>query len=365
VQTLTEIYIYPIKSTKGVSLPSSAVDEQGLLFDRKYMLIDNNGTFITGRSHPQLTQIKTEIVESTLSINAANMPTLTIIPTDFSRERIKVKVWSDMVEAIHCNRQYDQWFSAYLKISCRLVFFGETSERFVKNKKTQVAFADGYPLLLINQASLDQLNTRMETPVSALHFRPNLVIKSDLPFIEDSWDRIKIGEVEFEVSKPCTRCPFTNVNPKTGVVNGNKTLDALAKFRFSNGKIDFGQNLVPLNEGIIRTGDSLQVLSSKRAILYGSQFDVNENKKTVQIHYQGSDIKAQGDDQQLLLDQAEQAGISIPHSCRSGKCGRCKVKLINGEVKILNDEGLYQSEKEAGYILPCSTIPKSDLVVNC
>jgi len=167
------------------------------------------------------------------------------------------------------------------------------------------------------------------------------------------------------VSKPCTRSPFTNVDPKTDLVNENQTLDALAKFRYSEGKIDFGQNLVPLNEGIIRCGDPQQVLSSKGAILYGSQFDIDTNKKEVQIHYQGIEIKVTGDGQQLLLDQAEQAGVAIPYSCRSGRCGRCKVKLVDGNVKTLNDEGLSDSEKEAGYILPCSTIPESDLVINC
>ena len=365
MQTLTDIYIYPIKSGKAINQPAAKVEEKGLHFDRRYMLIDDQGTFITGRSYPQLTQINIQFSKKTLIVNAPKMPPLTINPTEFSKQTKNVLVWSDHVNAIHCHADYDQWFSTFLQKKCQLVFFAEETQRFVKDRNTQVSFADGYPLLLINQTSVEQLNARLDIPVTALHFRPNLVVNGDFPFVEDSWSHIKIGEVEFEVSKPCSRCLFTNVDPKTGIADSNQPLKTLAKFRYAQGNIDFGQNLIPLNQGLIRAGDEIQILATKGAPFYSSHDDqLERNKKTLEIHYQGLDITTIGDNKQLLLDQAEQAGVDIPYSCRGGKCGCCKVKLVAGEVTTLNNQGLTELEIEQGYILACSCIPVSDISIN-
>lgn len=365
VQSLTDIYIYPIKSTKGIQLPQAFVEERGLENDRRYMLVDVEGEFITGRTHPQLTQVSIEFSKKGLFVSAPNQPSFYIQPTQFTDETITVNIWSDTVQAQHCDPEYDRWFSTFLKQKCQLVYLPDSSVRCVKNKQTQVSFADGYPLLLINQASVDQLNSRLETPVSALHFRPNLLIKGDFPFVEDSWERIKIGEVEFEVSKPCSRCTFTNVDPKTGIADLQQPLKTLAQFRYNQGDIDFGQNLIPLNQGIIRSGDEIQVLAAKSAPFYRSMLESEESdRKALQIHFAGADIKVTGDNQQLLLDQAELAGINIPYSCRGGKCGRCKTKLLAGEVNVLNDQGLFKEELEAGYILACSCIPLSNISID-
>lgn len=365
MQSLTDIYIYPIKSIKAISQPAALVEEKGLSFDRRYMLIDPNGVFITGRTHPQLTQIDVQFSQKKLQVSAPAMDPLLIDPEQFSTVMLTSEIWSDKVDALHCHQDYDKWFSEYLQQPCQLIFFAENSERFVKNRDTQVGFADGYPLLLINQASVDQLNSKLDKPVTPLHFRPNLVVKGDFPFVEDSWSHIKIGEVEFEVSKPCSRCLFINVDPKTGIAEQNEPLATLSKFRYHEGEIDFGQNLIPLNSGMIRAGDELQVLATKEAILYSSQADAQTaSKKSLQIHYQGAAITVTGDNQQLLLDQAEQAGVQIPYSCRGGKCGRCKVKLVEGEVENLNNEGLSDAEIEQGYVLACSCIPLSDVTLN-
>jgi len=365
MQSLTDIYIYPIKSVKAISQPAALVEEKGLSFDRRYMLIDLNGQFITGRTHPQLTQIDVQFSQKKLQISAAKMAPLTIDPEQFSSEMLPSEIWDSAVDAQHCHSDYDEWFSAYLQQPCQLVFFAENSERFVKDRETQVAFADGYPLLLINQSSVEQLNHKLEVPVNALHFRPNIVIKGDYPFIEDSWSRIKIGEVEFEVSKPCSRCLFINVDPKTGIAAQSEPLATLSTFRYHQGEIDFGQNLIPLNNGMIRAGDELQVLATQEPIMYGSQTDVQtEDQAKVQIHYQESRVSAAGNNQQILLDQAEQADIAIPYSCRGGKCGRCKVQLIEGEVVTLSDEALTETEREQGYVLACSCIPASDITLN-
>ena len=366
MQTLNDIYIYPIKSTQAISIPAGLIEEKGLSLDRRYMLADESGKFITGRTHPQLTQIKVEFSGESLLVQAPNMRQLTITPDEFAEEKKNVQVWSDKFQALHCGLKYDSWFSDYLNEPCQLLFFSADTKRLVKNRETQVSFADGYPLLLINQKSLDQLNSRLHKPVSALNFRPNIIVAADFPFVEDSWARIKIGEVEFEVSKPCSRCLFINVDPKTGIADKKEPLATLATFRYTKGDINFGQNLIPLNSGFIRTGDELKVLATKTTPFYGSQTEANNNhKKMLKIDYQGSAISTIGDNQQLLLDQAEQAGIHIPYSCRGGQCGCCKVKLLEGEVNVLKSDALSDSEKEQGYLLACSCIPLSDIVIDC
>lgn len=365
MQTLTDIFIYPIKSVKAISQPAAHVEESGLSFDRRYMLVDQQGQFITGRSHPQLTQISVQFSQQLLLVSAPDMATLSINPADFDDEMQAAKIWSDDLQAQHCHQDYDQWFTEYLQQPCQLLFFCEQTTRLVKNRETSVSFADGYPLLLVNQASVEQLNSRLENPVSALHFRPNIVVQGDLPFAEDSWAHIKIGEVEFEVSKPCSRCLFINVDPKTGNAQSNEPLATLSTFRYHQGEVNFGQNLIPLNTGMIRAGDEIKVLRTQAAPAYVSQQEqVDSNKKNIEINYQGSNIVTTGDNQQLLLDQAEQAGINIPYSCRGGKCGRCKVLLVEGEVTTLNQQGLTDSEIQQGYVLACSSIPLSDITIN-
>lgn len=365
MQSLTEIYIYPIKSTKGIGLPQAIVEEKGLKDDRRYMVVDLEGKFITGRTHPQLTQVNIEFSKKGLYLSAPKQPSLYVQPEQFSQQTLDVEIWDDALQAQHCNEECDQWFTNFLKEPCKLVYFSENTSRCVKNKQTQVSFADGYPLLLINQSSVDHLNTLLDKPVTALNFRPNILIKGDLPFIEDSWARIKIGEVEFEVSKPCSRCNFTNVDPKTGIADIEQPFKTLAQFRFHDGDVDFGQNLIPLNEGIIRSGDKVQVLQSQQPRAYESMLVPQEqaDKKSLQIHFANSNIKATGNNQSTLLDQSEEAGVNIPYSCRGGKCGRCKTKLLSGEVKVLNNQGLFENEIAEGYILACSAIPETDISV--
>lgn len=364
MHNLTNLYIYPIKSTKAIELPQTLVEEKGLKDDRRYMLVNNDGQFITGRTHPQLTQINIEFSKKGLLVSAPRHSSFYIQPEQFSEETIKVGIWSDTVQALHCHSDYDRWFSDFLKQDCQLVYFSENSNRCVKNKQTQVAFADGYPLLLVNQTSVEQLNTHLDEAVTALHFRPNIVFKGESAFIEDNWKRIKIGEVEFEVSKPCSRCNFTNVDPKTGVANLEQPLKTLTQFRFNpiKGDIDFGQNLIPLNQGIIRSNDQIQVLETQKPPAYRSMLEKpQDTTSAIKIHFAKSNLEITGDNQQLLLEQAESAGVNIPFSCRGGKCGRCKTKLLSGEVNVLNDQGLFAEEKKAGFILACSCIPRTDI----
>jgi len=272
--TVSNLHIYPIKSTAGISLPQANVDELGLAFDRRFVLRDDLGQFITGRTKPQLCLVKVELSATGIILNAPNMPALSLNHQDFSHKYMKVTVWGDVISGQFCSMQANDWFCHYLQQSCQLLFFGEQSHREKKPntpKARKVAFADGYPLLLISQASLADLNQRLQLnnvdPVSMAHFRPNIVVDNCPAFAEDTWQHIRIGEVEFIVSKPCERCIFTTVNPENGERQAQQQpLRTLQSFRaIDSGEVIFGQNLIPLNKGEIKQGDKVTVLSTQIA----------------------------------------------------------------------------------------------------
>ncbi len=269
---LSSIHIYPIKSSAGIELSNSWVDELGLAFDRRFVLTNTDGQFITARTKAKLCLVQASLTPNGLILTAPKMPLLTLNYQDFANEYKPVTIWGDNVQGQYCGDNASAWFSAYLNSSCRLLFFGEQSTRErVSNstgKKRQVSFADGYPLLLISQASLNDLNNKLQTEntqVSMARFRPNVVIENCHAFAEDSWQRIRIGEVEFELAKPCARCIFTTVNPENAQRHSQKQpLTMLKSYRqIANGEILFGQNLIPLNQGQLKQGDKLTVLTNK------------------------------------------------------------------------------------------------------
>jgi len=401
---LSAINIYPVKSIAGISLPVSMVENSGLAFDRRFVITDLAGMFITGRTQPKITLITCSLTMQGLVLNAPNMPALTVNHQDFSRHYENIQVWDDTISAQYCSVLMDAWISEYLNSPCQIVYFGENSTRPVKryenDSNVKLSFADGYPLMAISQASLDDLNQRLsasnQLPVSMAQFRPNLVINNTLAFAEDGWKKIRIGEVVFEVAKPCSRCIFTTVNPQTAEKSSNQEpLTTLKKYRFDDLKkeIMFGQNLVALNRGQIRVGDKIEVLSTQQANVYIDNMPALNNpaqstpepkikklnpkkqltqklntpkksRKKVNILFNSWNKSVEGNNQQSLLDQGENAGLILAHSCRAGMCGRCKVKLESGEVEQHAGDGLTAEEKQQGYILACSCVPKSDVVIN-
>jgi len=375
--TVSDLFIYPIKSTKGINLPYANVDELGLAFDRRFVVSDNSGQFITARTEPSLCLVTTVLSAKEVTLSAPNMPTLILSYQEFSDQYQNVNVWDDEIAGQHCSTKVNSWFSEYLQRPCQLLYFGEKSSRIKKentDNARKVAFADGYPLLLISQASLDDLNQRLaannQKTVSMANFRPNIVVENCLPFAEDGWQYIRIGEVEFKVSKPCERCIFTTVNPENGIIDiQQQPLSTLKTYRqTSNGEVLFGQNLIPLSDGCIKQGDILTVSKTKQAPIFSQSSSllgttsVNKKKK-VTIQFETWNKTQSADNQKTLLEHGEAAGLLIPSSCRAGMCGRCKAKLISGEVTQLADDGLSVEEKQQGYILCCSTIAQSDVVV--
>jgi len=384
---LQSLHIYPIKSTAGISLSNSWVDDLGLSFDRRFVVSDLNGQFITARTEPTLCLIRVNLTEHGLILTAPDMPALVINYRELSREYQKITVWNDDIQAQYGNKTYDLWFSQYLKKTCQLFYYGENSQRCVSNSHKKIAFADGYPLLLISQASLDDLNKKMsgQSPqeISMAQFRPNLVVNSCDAFAEDTWQHIRIGEVEFEVSKPCSRCIFTTVNPTSaGKHPQQEPLKTLTTYRqVASGDVMFGQNLIALNQGSIKQGDEIIVLKKQSAPIFvpkSIKKTVNKQislivttnkelkkkpKRKVNLTFDSWNKEFIGNSKDTILEQGEAAGMLLPYSCRGGMCGRCKIKLKSGEVRQLSSDGLSDEEKEQGFVLACSSVPQSDLVL--
>lgn len=265
--TLSEINIYPVKSLGGISLQSSVVEERGLKYDRRWVLVDKSNKFITQRNFPEMALIKVAVEKDGLRFQhkTKNGEPL-LIPFEFEHSKTnKVVIWDDTVRGEFYNAQIDSWFSEIIGIKCHLVKMPETTKRAVDKsyaKNKIVSFADGYPFLIIGQASLDDLNSRMEVPLPMNRFRTNFVFTGAKPFEEDKWKKIKIGEVEFEVVKPCARCVITTVDQSTGE-KGKEPLTALSKFRKTDSKVIFGQNMVANFVGETEVGSEIKILEWK------------------------------------------------------------------------------------------------------
>jgi len=260
--TLSEINLYPVKSFAGFSVDAVQLDRFGPAGDRRWMLVDESGVAITQRDQPRMALMQTALGANGLGLQFENGQIEILIP-GARAEKCRVKVWGDEVSAVDGGDDVAAWLTARLDLKCRLVYIPDDSSRPVDGNYARagetVGFADAFPLLLISQASLDDLNHRMETPVPMNRFRPNLVVAGCEPFAEDSWKKIRIGEVEFDVAKPCSRCVIPSIDQATGEKDKNINR-VLASFRRRDGKIYFGQNLLYQEAGILRLSQSLEVL---------------------------------------------------------------------------------------------------------
>lgn len=261
---LSEIWIYPIKSLAGIRLKKANVKQKGLEHDRRFMLVDETGRFLTQREHPGMALFNVSIANDLLTIESrTSRQTLTIALEPSGGEGLPVQIWDDEVEALEIDPSFSDWFSKEMKINCKLVYFPETNRRDVDPKyaraKEQVSLADGYPCLVIGQSSLDDLNNRLEIPLPMKRFRPNFVFTGGAPFEEDEWKNFKIGKNRFVGVKPCARCVLTTVDPETGI-KGKEPLATLATYRRRENKILFGQNLIPIDYDEVCEGDEIELL---------------------------------------------------------------------------------------------------------
>jgi uncharacterized protein YcbX len=260
---LSGINIFPIKSAAGISLPSARVTDRGFEYDRRWMLTDSDFNFLSQRKIPEMALIRTEISDNLLQITAPKQATLKLPLSGCTGEELSVDIWSDNCMAKSCGRDADLWFSQFLGIEVHLVYMPDSTRRMTDPEygedQRPVSFADGYPFLLISEASLTDLNNRMQTPLEMRRFRPNLEIRGCQPYEEDAWKTIQIGEVKFELVKSCSRCSITTVDPETAEV-GKEPLKTLATYRKRGSKVYFGQNLIHRSTGVLSLNMPVKIL---------------------------------------------------------------------------------------------------------
>ncbi len=262
--TLSELNIYPVKSCRGIRVHQAVLVDRGLQYDRRWMIADASGRFLTQRECPRLALIEVGLEANHLVLHAAGMSEQRI-PLELSGNTIRqVDIWKDTVGALGADSEANAWVSSFLGIPCQLVYMPDSTFRPVNPDyavhEDQVSFADAFPLLLISMASLHDLNRRLEVPVPMNRFRPNIVISGCGPYEEDSWKRIQIGSALFHIVKPCSRCATVTVDQKTGI-RGDEPLRTLSQYRNHDGKVHFGQNVIHGNKGIVRVGDTVALLA--------------------------------------------------------------------------------------------------------
>lgn len=271
--SISEIWIYPIKSLGGIRLPKARLTDRGLQWDRRWMLLNEKGEFMTQRQITSLAWLEVILHKHFLEIRhrKKNLEPLQVaFNIDGPAEVIEAPIWDDTSEAIVMSHEINEWFSDALEQNCRLVYMPEESSRTTTGKTSgriqKVSFADAYPLLMIGQSSLDELNSRLAEPVPMNRFRPNLVFSGGKAYEEDNWHAFTAGSTRFWAEKPCARCVLTTIDQQTAK-KGKEPLATLAKYRNHGGKVMFGQNLLYESGGTIQVGDKINVISHKDAII--------------------------------------------------------------------------------------------------
>lgn len=339
---LSQLFIHPVKSMRGLQLSHGQIISGGLAFDRIFMLTDSNGKFITARQHPRLVCFTPSLTQDGIIITAPDNQSIQIKFADFSPVMQPTEVWGNEFTAHIADDSINQWLSERLDQPVQLRWLGpELTRRIRRFPDVPLSFADAYPFLLINQASFEALQQRCPTPIIPAQFRANFIVDNAAAFSEDSWKTIRIGDVIFDVAKPCSRCVLTTVNTETGKRHVlGEPLATLQQFRTAeNGDVDFGINLIARNHGIIRVNDRVEILETQPARRYiektpTAKLQVEKDEaKAVMINYEGNVFT--GNNQQTILEQLEQQGIQINYSCRAGICGCCRIQLDGGEVTPL------------------------------
>ena len=256
-RTLASLHIYPIKSLGGFSVSEARLTDRGLEHDRRWMLVDERGVFLSQREVATMACLHASPLPTGFRVADIRDGATLDLPWGISNgENIAARVWDDGVDALIGDVAWSAWFSERLGRSVQLVHMPAAAKRRtdVRYAEGLTSLSDGYPYLIISQASLDDLNVRLEDPVPMERFRPNLVIAGGDAFQEDGWKEISIGEVKFQLVKPCARCVITTTDQRTGE-RGKEPLRTLATYRRDGEKVLFGMNAVGDSIGMVREGD--------------------------------------------------------------------------------------------------------------
>ncbi len=256
------LWIYPVKSCGGISSETVDILTQGFKGDRQWMIVDPDGKFLSQRQYPQLARVKPQITEDNLTLTFNNFSPLKL-PWETTGSLKPVTIWRNQTQALDQGLEAAAWFSEVLQASCRLVrqspdYPRPLNPKYALWQDQTVSFADGYPVLLTNTASLKLLGKKLGTTVPMDQFRPNLVVETEFPFAEDHWQTVKIGDITFVTAKPCERCIVITTDQNTGDRHPTQEpLRTLGTFRRTAKGILFGINLMPTSSGKISVGDAV------------------------------------------------------------------------------------------------------------
>lgn len=263
--TLSNLTYYPIKACRGFDVTESFVERMGLANDRRMMVVTPEGEFLTQREYPKLALITPTLTNDLVTLAAPNFDSMRVA-IQKSGANFPVNIWkSENVSAVDQGDDAAQWLEDWLGVSVRLVHFADGYKRglnpeYAINTDDHTGFADGYPILIISEESLNDLNSKIDSPVPMNRFRPNIVVKGCAAFEEDSWKRVRIGDVEMALVKPCPRCVVTTIDKET-LEKNKEPLKTLSKYRNHELGAIFGMNTIPLNEGKLELGMSVEILA--------------------------------------------------------------------------------------------------------
>lgn len=260
---VSALYVYPLKSSQALFMQRTWAQRAGFLHDRTWVLVDDEGCFISARTAPQLLRVAVELWPGSAVFRFPQHGAIVALTTQYKRE-LRVRVWDDTFSAYHGDERLDRWFSELLQRSCRLVWLGAYSTRRQRGKDEPLSFADGDPYLLVNEASLLDINQALAPPVDVRHFRPNIVVTGPYPYEEDDWLKLRIGEVTFAVTRVCTRCSLTTIDIASAVprADGEPLLTLSRKRQLASG-LCFGVNMVACETGQVRVRDEVVVLQMR------------------------------------------------------------------------------------------------------
>lgn len=257
------LHIYPVKSCHGIELSSSDINDWGLQWDREWIFADSDGQMMTQRTHAVLSRVHTQVAAEALLLSAHGHETL-YIPYERAGAQATVQVWESSCTGLDQGDEAAAWIAAVCGLDARLLRYDPRQQRtvdipeiFQNLPAATTAFADGFPMLIISQASLDDLNNRLQQSVSMQRFRPNIVISGCEAYAEDSWQKIIIGTVPFDIVKPCERCNIITINQETGVPSV-EPLRVIARYREG---VNFGMNAIHRAQDAITVGDAVQVVT--------------------------------------------------------------------------------------------------------
>lgn len=263
--TVSQLFIYPVKGLQAIAVREARCTERGFEHDRRFMVVDAQGQFMSQRQHPLMATVWTDIADGMLVLSAPDLTQVEIPLEPQGQASVRVTVWRSTVDAVPASRAADAWLTDYLGTPCRLVYMPESTRRecnpdFAPGKI--VSFADGYPYLVTNEASLADLNARIAAkggaPVPMNRFRPNIVVAGADAFAEDRWPELRLGSAVLRSAKPCGRCEVTTTDQATGERLGPEPLATLVEYR--DGRdfgLMFGQNYATERTGAIRVGDTV------------------------------------------------------------------------------------------------------------